>query len=67
VTIDGKLREAVARLDGLILDYRIGLDLYQPIRVDETCYLHYSVRGPDLCKEFAMYPAHALPIFYACK
>src|SRR5260370_12016273 len=54
----------VSRLNGLSLDYRIGLDLYQPVRVDEAYNLHYSVRRPDFCKEFAVYPAHALPIFY---
>src|SRR5215469_2528632 len=56
-----------ALLNELILDYSVGLDLYQPVRVDEACNLHYRVRRPDLCKEFAMYLAHALPIFYACK
>lgn len=49
----------------LILYYRVGFNLHQPVRINEASHLHDGVGGSDISEELAVYLSNALPILYA--
>ena len=52
----------IERLGRSINNYRVGLDLNEPVRIDKRCDLHDCVNRSDISKKFGMDSSNSFPV-----